>query len=82
MIWVAIIAFIISAFVCGYYYKMSNTDTDFSLEEFAVGYIGSMAVLFISFIYIWYSILNTYVGLALVLCALLYFGFRKKKKVI
>jgi|LauGreStaDraftv2_3_1035109.scaffolds.fasta_scaffold231828_2 hypothetical protein len=80
MIWLAIIAFILSAFVFGYYYNMSNTSTDFSLEHFLIGYFGSMVVLFISFMYIWYSVLNTYVGLALVLCALLYFGFRKEKK--
>ena len=79
MIWIAIIAFIISAFVFGYYYKIINSNSDFSLEEFAVVYFGSMVVLFISFMYIWYSILNTYVGLALVIGAMLYFGYRKKK---
>ena len=80
MIWIAIIAFIISAFVFGYYYKIINSNSDFSLEEFAVVYFGSMVVLFISFMYIWYSILNTYVGLALVIGAILYFGYRKEKK--
>ena len=80
MIWIAIIAFIISAFVFGYYYKIINSNSDFSLEEFAVVYFGSMVVLFISFMYIWYSILNTYVGLALVIGAMLYFGYRKEKK--
>ena len=80
MIWIAIIAFIISAFVFGYYYKIINSNSDFSLEEFAVVYFGSMVVLFISFMYIWYSILNTYVGLALVIGAMIYFGYRKEKK--
>ena len=80
MIWIAIIGFIISAFVFGYYYKIINSNSDFSLEEFAVVYFGSMVVLFISFMYIWYSILNTYVGLALVIGAMLYFGYRKEKK--
>ena len=85
MIWVAIVSFLISFFTFAYYYNESESEEgsdNMSVEGFLIGFYGSLIVLFISGVYIWYSILNTYIGLALVACAfiLFYFFGRKIKK--
>lgn len=85
MIWIAVIAFIISFFVFVYYHNKSETEgyDDISFEGFLFGFYGSLIVLFISGMYIFYSILNTHIGLALVALAFIlfiYFSFRIIKK--
>lgn len=68
MIWLSIIAFIISFFIFAYYYDKSEStkdENDMSVEEFFIGYLGSLIVLFISFLFIFYTIINTiFVGLS------------------
>jgi len=74
MIWIAIIAFIISFFIFAYYYNKSESEKGFdSVEEALIGFFGPLIVLIISGGYIWYSIMNTYIGFALVVCALILF---------
>ena len=68
MIWVSIIAFITSFFIFAYYYDKTESTkdgNDLSTEEFLIGYYGSLIVLFISFIFIFYTIINMiFVGLS------------------
>jgi len=61
MIWVAITAFIISFFVFAYYYDKGESEiksVDMSVEGHLIGYFGSLVILFISFLFIFYTIIN------------------------
>jgi hypothetical protein len=61
MIWVAITAFIISFFVFAYYYDKGESEIksiDMSVEGHLIGYFGSLVILFISFLFIFYTIIN------------------------
>ena len=68
MIWVSIITFITSFFIFAHYYDKSQSTkdgNDMSSEEFLIGYFGSLIVLFISFLFIFYTIINMiFVGLS------------------
>jgi len=61
MILFSIITFIISFFVFAYYYHKGNSETkwiDMSSDEYLIGYFGSLIILFVSFLFILYTVVN------------------------
>ena len=61
MIWIAVVVFIISFFVFAYYYDKTESEKssdNISVEGFLIGYFGSLIALYISFMFIFYTIIN------------------------